>query len=114
MIATTDYVVKIGDTISIISRDVLGDMERWPEIAAINNIENPNLILPGQVLKLPITDSKKENQLPVLAVLSLVIAGGFYWLVSTRNKKQKTSNKTKQKVSPKVTYKNNQRLRFGP
>lgn len=45
--------VKSGDTLSAIALTTLGDSGRYPEIAAANNIANPNLIYPGQVLTIP-------------------------------------------------------------
>lgn len=51
----TTYRVKSGDSLSLIARDVLGDMNRWPEIYALNRnqLSNPNVIYPGMVLNLP-------------------------------------------------------------
>lgn len=53
---TTDgrvIVVEPGDTLSGIAAEFLGDASRFPEIASLNNIANPNLIFPGQQLVLP-------------------------------------------------------------
>lgn len=50
------YIVKAGDSLSKIARDVLGDIKRWPAIAALNDLRQPYTILPGQVLQLPGTD----------------------------------------------------------
>lgn len=49
------HTVGEGDTLSAIAKRYLGDGNRWPEIYELNKdqIENPNLIHPGQVLKLP-------------------------------------------------------------
>lgn len=47
------YQVKSGDTLSIIARDVLGDMSRWPDIARLNNLVSPYTIFPGMQLMLP-------------------------------------------------------------
>lgn len=47
------YTVESGDSISIIARDIVGDISRWPEIAAINNLAQPYVIYPGQVLEVP-------------------------------------------------------------
>ncbi len=47
------YTVKSGDTLSeICAREGVS----YPEIARINNIDNPDLIFPGQVFRIP-----KEN-----------------------------------------------------
>jgi nucleoid-associated protein YgaU len=49
------YTVSKGDTLPDIASRRLGDSNRWPEIYNLNKdkIENPGLIYPGQVLKLP-------------------------------------------------------------
>lgn len=51
--ATQYYTVKSGDCLYTIAERYLGDGNRYPEIQALNNIENPNLIHPGQMLQLP-------------------------------------------------------------
>ncbi|MDB5099120.1 MAG: LysM peptidoglycan-binding protein [Cyanobacteria bacterium RYN_339] len=50
------YSVKPGDYLWKIARDQLGDANRWTEIYALNKDaigDNPNLLQPGQVLKMP-------------------------------------------------------------
>ncbi len=49
------YVVQSGDSLSKIAKEELGDASRWPEIFELNKdkIEDPNLIHPGQELKMP-------------------------------------------------------------
>lgn len=49
------YTVKKGDSLSKIARQVLGDGNRWREIYNLNRdkLNDPNLIYPGQSLKLP-------------------------------------------------------------
>lgn len=47
----THTVVK-GDTLWAIAKRYLGNGARYPELAKLNNIKNPNLIYPGQVIKL--------------------------------------------------------------
>jgi LysM repeat protein len=54
------YEVQPGDSLSIIARDILGDVSRWPEIAALNNIPDPYVIRVGQLLRLP-----KSRPVPV-------------------------------------------------
>jgi LysM repeat protein len=51
--ATEIYRVKSGESLSIIARDVLGNIERWPELAFINGLSHPYFIYPGQILELP-------------------------------------------------------------
>jgi nucleoid-associated protein YgaU len=49
------YTVKKGDSLSKIAKQVYGDAKQWPKIHEANRdiIDNPDLIYPGQVLKLP-------------------------------------------------------------
>jgi LysM repeat protein len=73
MLAAPSYAVKPGDTLSAIARDQLGDGNRWPEIFELNQnqIEDPNLIYPGQVLQLP---NKPVMPAPAPAVMPPVPA----------------------------------------
>lgn len=53
------YTVKMGDSLSKIARDVLNNINLWPQIAALNDIRAPWRIFPDQVLQLPdITDEQ--------------------------------------------------------
>lgn len=47
----THTVVK-GDTLWAIAKKYLGDGSKFPELAKLNNIKNPNEIKVGQVIKL--------------------------------------------------------------
>lgn len=49
-------VVVSGDTLSGIANQVFGDANAWPVLAEANRhiVANPNLIFPGQVLRIPI------------------------------------------------------------
>ncbi|CZT57095.1 N-acetylmuramoyl-L-alanine amidase CwlA precursor [Eubacteriaceae bacterium CHKCI005] len=47
------YTVQYGDTLSGIAKSLLGDASRYKEIAALNGIDNPNVIKVGQVLQIP-------------------------------------------------------------
>lgn len=46
------YVVKRGDTLWGICKKYLGSGEKYPAIAKLNKIKNPNLIYPGMVIRL--------------------------------------------------------------
>ncbi len=46
------YTVKKGDTLWGICKKNLGDGSKYPQIAKLNGIKNPNLISVGQVIKL--------------------------------------------------------------
>ena len=49
------YTVVSGDSLSKISRRLYGDATKWKRIYEANTdqIKNPDLIYPGQVLKIP-------------------------------------------------------------
>ncbi len=49
------YTVVSGDSLSKISRRIYGDASKWKKIYEANTdqIKNPDLIYPGQVLKIP-------------------------------------------------------------
>ena len=49
----TFYLVRRGDSLSRIARRELGDGNRWPEIAELNGLADPDLIAVGQKLRLP-------------------------------------------------------------
>lgn len=48
----TTYTVKSGDTLSSIAKAVMGDLNRWREIASLNGLSS-TLIRTGQVLQIP-------------------------------------------------------------
>lgn len=47
------YTVVEGDWLSKIAARAYGDIQSYKKLAETNNIQNPDLILPGQVLKIP-------------------------------------------------------------
>jgi nucleoid-associated protein YgaU len=53
--AERTYTVKPGDTLSKISKELLGDANAYMEIFGANRdqLHDPNMIKPGQVLKIP-------------------------------------------------------------
>ena len=52
---TRTYTVVGGDSLSKIAKKIYGDASRWKDIFEANKdtIKNPDLIHPGQVLKIP-------------------------------------------------------------
>ena len=54
------YKVASGDTLTKIATSLLGDKERWQEIAYINSLSTPYVIFPGQILLIPDDDSELE------------------------------------------------------
>ena len=53
--AVRTYVVVSGDSLSRIAKQQYGDAKKWPKIYEANRniIKNPDLIYPGQVLRIP-------------------------------------------------------------
>ena len=53
--APRTYTVVAGDSLSKISKKVYGDANKWKRIFEANRdtVKNPDLIHPGQVLKIP-------------------------------------------------------------
>ena len=49
------YTVESGDTLSSIAEQFMGDADRWRAIFQANRdqIEDPDVIFPGQVLRVP-------------------------------------------------------------
>ncbi len=62
---TKTYIVKAGDTLSIIADRELKDIDLWPDIAYMNSLTAPYIITPGQ--KLFISDGKP---------MQITVAGG--------------------------------------
>jgi len=59
--AAQTYTVNKGDTLSKIAKEFYGSANRWHEIFDANRdqISNPDLIKPGQVLKIPTGAARK-------------------------------------------------------
>ncbi len=45
--------VERGDCLYTLAEEYTGDGNRYPELMAVNEIENPELLIPGQMLKIP-------------------------------------------------------------
>ncbi|HEY9857191.1 MAG TPA: N-acetylmuramoyl-L-alanine amidase [Stenomitos sp.] len=62
------YTVRSGDNLSKIAKEQLGDANRWREIYDLNRdkISNPNLIYPGQTLKMPARSTSKPAPKPTV------------------------------------------------
>jgi nucleoid-associated protein YgaU len=46
------YRIQPGDTLSEIAARQLGDWSRWREIARLNHVD-PNMLIPGETIRLP-------------------------------------------------------------
>jgi hypothetical protein len=55
------WLVKKGDTLQFIAKQVYHDVSRWKLIARANNITNPKRLQPGQKLKCPRLPKSKGN-----------------------------------------------------
>lgn len=70
------YTVKAGESLSIIARDQLQDISRWPEIAYINSISEPYTIHPGQQILLPVDDQPLAIVIDKYGGVSTTSGGG--------------------------------------
>ncbi len=52
-ITEATYKIKSGDNLWDIAVRAYGDGFKWPEIAKVNNLENPSLIFSDNILKIP-------------------------------------------------------------
>lgn len=83
----TGHIVQRGETLSSIARTKLGRADRWPEITAMNQILNPNLIFVGQKLKLPAANVPIKNAAVVATAgvqhvpASVALARGFLFVI---------------------------------
>ncbi len=57
------YTVKVGDTLSGIAREYLGDAKAYMRIFEANKdqLSDPDKIKPGQVLKIPAADASSPE-----------------------------------------------------
>lgn len=53
---TRIYQVKQGESLKSIAAALLGNKDRWPELAHVNHLAHPYFIRTGQVLELPDTE----------------------------------------------------------
>ena len=54
------YTVQNGDMLYKIAEAQMGDGRRWPEIVALNKLPDPDIILPGEKLKIPLKAAPPE------------------------------------------------------
>jgi len=57
-----EYVVQPGDTLGGIAFQVLGTSKRWKELSDRNKISDPTRLLPGDIIKYPLTKRGEEFQ----------------------------------------------------
>lgn len=87
------YTVKKGDHLWLIASQVYGSGYKAYDIARANNIANPSLIEPGQVLALPevqidkdgqIGEGAKTSQVTLTTKTYTVLDGDFLWDIAQR------------------------------
>jgi nucleoid-associated protein YgaU len=73
-----EYIVQPGDTLSRIAFNIFGKRSKWAELAAENEIVNPERILPGDVIKYQVTDSSQtyQNKADSLSTSIVVVEKG--------------------------------------
>jgi hypothetical protein len=70
------YTVKAGDVLQNVATELLRDPRKWPELARLNGLKNPNLILPGQVIDVPSSLLNFDKQPKLAAGGTLQSANG--------------------------------------
>lgn len=70
------HTVTAGESLTSIARRILGNMNRWREIADINHLKSPYTITPGQRLQMP-DDSPLE--IPPIVGGNKEQVSGFPW-----------------------------------
>ena len=58
--ASLAYVVKPGDKLILLAKELLVSPEDWPEVARFNGMTNPNLLRVGQTVNVPVRLAKFE------------------------------------------------------
>ncbi|BBC23940.1 LysM peptidoglycan-binding domain-containing protein [Pseudanabaena sp. ABRG5-3] len=71
-----EYIVKAGDTLSSIARNLLGANGDWREIARINNITNPSSLQIGQRLLIPKSNTPPPQN-PEVAMVRNTLQGVY-------------------------------------
>lgn len=54
LISFVEYEVKSGDCLWAIAQKTLNNCDLWSQLASFNNLMNPSLIFPGQIIQIPI------------------------------------------------------------
>ncbi|CAN5908820.1 hypothetical protein BH11PSE8_BH11PSE8_00120 [soil metagenome] len=72
-----EWTVTEGDTLTSLSQNLLVSPQSWREVARLNRLPNPALVVPGQVLRLPLRLVKSTAlEARVISVVGDVRAGG--------------------------------------
>ncbi len=99
------YIVKDGDTLSSISRKYYKDWQKWNLIFDANKdkIKNPDLILPGWVLDIPLVVEEKKDE-EVITVSTDVVVTSFNIVELSEEKDLVNKNSRKANEDEKQNY----------
>lgn len=84
------YVVKTGDNLWKIAEEIYGSGYNWVDLAKENNLKNPNILVPGQELKVPkveprvITKQQPKTPSPIEGDTYTVVKGDNLWTIAVR------------------------------
>ncbi len=65
-LAPIEYTVKRGEWLSLIAKKELGSIQSWKELAVLNNLQNANIIEPGQKIVFFDTSSMSSQKQPLV------------------------------------------------
>ncbi len=111
------YIVQKGDSLSIIAKRTLGNLDRWSEIASINELKHPFIILVGQRLYLPEKEQHSSIKQPSFNDSNQSLENSFNLqcnssllnnntlTVSENSKNNIPDNVAKEVLPPPVTFK---------
>jgi len=68
------YTIKSGDSISLIARDIYGDINAWEALCKFNALADCNTIEVGQVLKLPTREQITSGAVPAATKAAVAAA----------------------------------------
>ena len=68
-------IVQPGDTLATIAEQALGSADRWQELAQLNQLPHPHLLMPGMMLQIP---DDKSRPLQVGDIVEK-LTGDFYY-----------------------------------
>lgn len=84
------YVVKQGDNLWKIAEEIYGSGYNWIDLAKENTLKNPNILIPGQELKVPkveprlITKQQPKTLAPIEGETYMVVRGDNLWTIALR------------------------------
>lgn len=106
------HTVAAGESLSSISKVYFGDFSMVNELAKLNNIANVNLIMPGQLLKIPdvqeavvvetiAPDTSKSSAGKWIGWGFVLVAAGLMWYEADKQRKKNKSSGRASLTGPK-------------